>query len=72
LSRSIHAKQVLENPVWEETFAELKDSLVGQWESTSKDDWRLRERIFSELQALKDVKQKLETYVAMGQFDRKP
>ena len=72
MSRSIHAQQVLDNPVWEEVFAELRESLISQWEATSKDDWRLRERIFGELQALKDVRQKLETFVALGQIERKP
>lgn len=65
-SNSFLAAQILENEAWEEAFKQLNASLHASWEHTSPDEWKKREQIYERLQALQDVKNKLETFLATG------
>lgn len=61
--RATNARQLLDNPVLDEAFGEIKSRLVSSWETTHPDQWKAREGLFDRLQALKDVRQQLETFI---------
>lgn len=67
-----YAYDLLNNPAWEHAYSVLEGRLTSQWKNSAVDDWKSRERVFAQLQALMDVKQQLETFLAEGQFARKP
>lgn len=63
------ADAVLQNDVFKEALSELETELVTSWKATPRDDWRLREGLYGQLQALKDLKTKLENYIATAALD---
>ena len=63
---SSQAAQVLENEAWLESFKQLYESLHAQWASTAHEEWRKREMLYERIQALQDVRMKLETLMATG------
>ena len=66
------AAQILENEAWDEAYTQLESALVDNWKASEPDAWKVRESIYERLQALKDVRAQLETFLATGQFARKP
>jgi hypothetical protein len=71
-SYSSQAAQVLENEAWNEAFTQLDASLHSSWAHTSPDEWKKREQIYERIQALQDVRNKLETFLATGALDQNP
>lgn len=65
-SNSFLAAQILENEAWEDAFKQLNASLHSSWEHTAPEEWKKREQIYERIQALQDVKTKLETFLATG------
>jgi hypothetical protein len=66
------AEELFRNEVFHEAFNELESSLVAKWKATPPDSWKSREKLYDQLQALMDLRQQLETFIATGQFARKP
>ena len=66
------AAEILRNEAWPHVYSVLETRLVEQWKNSPVDNWKLRERIYDQLQALRDVRQQLESIIAEGQFARKP
>lgn len=66
------AAEILRNEAWPHVYAVLEQRLTDQWKNSTPDDWKGRERVFDRLQALRDVRQQLESIIAEGQFARKP
>ena len=64
--RASRAKEILDNEVFAEAFAETEADIVENWKAES--DWRNREALHAQLKALQDVKAKLETFVARGRY----
>jgi hypothetical protein len=63
------ARQILENQVLREAFSDLTNRLHDSWESSPLDQFREREAIFNQLQALKDLKAQLEDYIHTAALD---
>ena len=61
--RATQARLILDNPILDEAFGEVKSRLMSSWEATHPDQWKVREGLFDRLQALKDVRQQLETFI---------
>lgn len=61
--RAAQARIVLDNPILDEAFDELKACLISSWETSHPDNWKKREAIFNQLQSLKDFKAQLETFI---------
>ena len=66
------AAQILENEAWGEAYEQLESALIEGWKASEPDAWKAREGLYERLQALKDVRAQLETFLATGQFARKP
>jgi hypothetical protein len=67
--KASNARQILENQVLQEAFIDLASRLHGSWEASHPDKWKDREAIFNQLQALKDLKAQLESYIHTAALD---
>lgn len=65
------AKQILENEAWQKAFVECERGLMTAWATSAAPDWKLREQLYERLQALKDVKGQLETFLATGALPKR-
>ena len=63
------ADEILRNEVFALALADLEDRLVSTWKTTPRDDWRLREKLFEQLQSLKDVEMQLKDYIATAAME---
>jgi len=61
--RAAQAKIVLESEIFSEVFKVLDDRMTSLWKSSHPDQWKYRERVFDQLQALQDVKRQLEDFI---------
>ena len=69
--RASLAQQILTNEAWEEAFATIERGLTAQWATTTPPAAQLRERLYERLQALKDVKGQLESFLATGALPKR-
>lgn len=67
--KASNARQILDNQVLNEAFSDLTSRLHDAWETSHPDKWKDREAIFNQLQALKDLKAQLETYIHTAALD---
>ncbi len=57
------AKSVLDNPIFEEAFNEIKEETLRQWEGTKVSEEITREFLWSYLRALYHIHNRLQSYV---------
>jgi len=69
--RASLAAQVLENEAYAEAYAAIERDLTTQWACTTPPAAQLRERLYERLQALKDVKGQLESFLATGALPKR-
>jgi hypothetical protein len=60
------AERILKDEVYREAWASLDAALIANWAVTSPADITNRERYFHQLQGLRAVKTKLETWISDG------
>jgi len=70
--RADRATELFESEVWEEAYAELKNSLHAAWEASRPDDYEGRERAYNRLQALMDMRAQLQTFQFFGAPRKEP
>lgn len=63
------ARDILRNDIFNEAVREIESFLIAEWKTSHPDAWKARERVYDRLQALMDVKAKLETYIATAALD---
>ncbi len=66
IKRANSAQRLLQDEVYREAWASLDAALIQHWAQTSPSDITNRERYFHQLQGLRAVKSKLETWVSEG------
>lgn len=64
--RAQSAERLLQDEVYREAWSSLDAALITHWAQTSPSDITNRERYFHQLQGLRAVKTKLETWVSEG------
>lgn len=64
MSIAHHAKELLDSEAWAKAYAAVESSLAASW--SVETEWRKREALWERLQALKDLKAQLESFVADG------
>ena len=63
------AEEILRNEIFQEAISTLESGLVAEWKATTPDSWKSRERLYDRLQALMDLRQQLETFIATAALD---
>ena len=66
INRANSALRLLQDEVYREAWASLDAALIAAWSQTTPGDLTNRERYFHQLQGLRAVKTKLETWVTEG------
>jgi hypothetical protein len=54
--RAEQSRQILFNPLFEETFEKLKEQYTSRWENTADDEIQNRELLYNRLKALMEVR----------------
>lgn len=70
LSRAQRAREVLDNPLYQEAFAGLRDQLRQEWEISPARDTEGRERLWLAINLLGKVEQHLNQAVQTGRMAR--
>jgi hypothetical protein len=69
MSRAAEAKQILENPIIEHMFVDVREKLVQSIEDCPLDDDLMRNQLMLSLQILVQIKEQLIEYIADGQME---
>jgi hypothetical protein len=64
--RANEAKELLENPLLEEAFAQVEQAYLADWRSSGLADLEGRERIWLAIKVLEEVKRHLRIVVESG------
>ena len=54
--RAEQSRQILYNPLFEETFEKLREQYITRWENTPDDEIKTREVLYNRLKALMEVR----------------
>jgi len=64
--RANEAKELLENPLLEEAFAQMESAYLADWRSSGLPDLEERERVWLAIKVLEEVKRHLRVVVENG------
>lgn len=70
IERGHQAKRLLEDPVLQAAFSEIRENIHKLWASSKAKDVETREGAYHRLKALEDVQKQLETWMTTGEFDK--
>ncbi len=63
------ANEILNNEVFDEAFKAQERALIAEWKASHPDKWKDREATYMKLQALLDVKQQLDNFIATAALE---
>lgn len=69
--RGESARQILENPVFNEAFEDIRQFFIESWQETRGDETEKRENAYIALRLLQNLKEQFEQKIANGEFARK-
>lgn len=61
--RATYARKLMENPLWEEVFEDLRDDAFKLWVGTSLEDVEQREYLWKHFQLIGVLQRRLKAYV---------
>jgi hypothetical protein len=64
--RANEAKELLENPLLEEAFAQMESAYLADWRSSGLADLEERERVWLAIKVLEEVKRHLRVVIENG------
>ncbi len=62
------AKQIVDNPLWDEAWTKLQTKLMGAWLTSETGQSERRELIYMQLRAAAEVRGHIETVLETGQL----
>ena len=68
LTRAIHAKELVDNPLFQEIIQGEKSDLFDEWAGTKWFQWRKREKLWSMVKACLSIENKLKKAVNDGKM----
>ena len=68
--RMAEARQILKNPLYQESFEELKKQLILEWGQTLPKDIETRESLYASLKLVDRINNHFESVLESGEIDR--
>src|SRR5574343_1759152 len=70
ISRGNLAKVVLDNPIYQEAFSQLREQILREWQESPARDQEGREKLWTSLKLLERTKVNLEQVMETGKLAR--